>query len=421
MSKLLIPFIDNKSIDYRYFARESEKKYTTYRTGIYPNLDISKSEKCSKLSEYLLCYDEVHVNLPDFLLLVDVMGFDLVEEYVHQKAIQVYYDGGIKAGIFNFSEDDPLIMHYWLDRESDLDKIISDYSRILKHDFSTDTLKKIGIIASDSNKLDVNEDWIKRLNQEIQIDLKNSSLVKELKLINDGKIIDRDHDYNQIQYNRIAYLNYFLSIGKERGFNDISLPNEIQDLLDVKIGVYLNRQNDAVHNSFSQIISSEGIADIPKLICLGALNFEDILKIRNNKRSVDFRKWLSSNQFNSEIVDLYNNANLRGSILNTAKESNITKTFKFAVPSLIGLVPTVGAPISLLLGTSLYMGEMLNNNYKPKSFVNDHLSKVVENKMFELKMKNENGYFIKQFGSIERNQSCPCGSGLRYKKCHGKF
>lgn len=423
MSKLLIPFIDNKSIDYRYFARESEKKYTTYRTGIYPKLNFTKNEKCSKLSEYLLCYDEVHINLPDFLLLVDVMGIELVEEYVRQNAIHIYYDGGIKAGIFSFSEDDPLILHYWLDRETDLDKVVHEYSRILKYDFSSEILSSVGRLASDSRMVDVNGSWIERLNKEIQIDLKNENLINNLKLINDGKIVDRDHDYNQILFNRIAYMNYFLSVGKENGYTDISLPNEIHKLIDAKLGGYLKRPQNELNQSFSKITIAEGIADIPQLMNDGALNFEDILKIRNNKKSIDFRHWLSSNQLGetTDIVELYNQANLHGTILNRAREGNITKTFKFAVPNLIGLIPILGAPISTLINTSLYMGEMINNNYKPKTFINDHLGKIANEKMFELKMKNEKNYFIKQYGSIGRNDFCPCGSELKFKKCHGKY
>ena len=27
---------------------------------------------------------------------------------------------------------------------------------------------------------------------------------------------------------------------------------------------------------------------------------------------------------------------------------------------------------------------------------------------------------VKQFGKVGRNKPCPCGSGLKYKKCHGR-
>ena len=38
-----------------------------------------------------------------------------------------------------------------------------------------------------------------------------------------------------------------------------------------------------------------------------------------------------------------------------------------------------------------------------------------------LEKQGQARYMQKKFGKIGRNQPCPCGSGIKFKKCHGKF
>lgn len=38
-----------------------------------------------------------------------------------------------------------------------------------------------------------------------------------------------------------------------------------------------------------------------------------------------------------------------------------------------------------------------------------------------LKKQRESRQMRSHHGKIGRNQSCPCGSGLKFKKCHGRF
>lgn len=226
------------------------------------------------------------------------------------------------------------------------------------------------------------------LNEETIKDFNNKGITGILGLINDGKIINRDIDYNQFLYNRLAYLNLYLSIGNELKIKDVALP----------------------------------IVDISSLVSNSILSFNDIFEIRKNKKSIDFRMWIekpSSSSETRDIVEMYNQANSFGDILNVSREKNHMKTLKFAVPTIVGFIPLVGGYISNLIGTKMYISDMVNNNYKPRIFVESYLKELIDRRKIEYKIRSENDYFIKVYGKISRNYSCPCGSGKKYKKCHG--
>jgi uncharacterized protein YecA (UPF0149 family) len=52
-------------------------------------------------------------------------------------------------------------------------------------------------------------------------------------------------------------------------------------------------------------------------------------------------------------------------------------------------------------------------------FLDDVLKTTIDEKirLFDRKSKMEE--FVKRFGSIDRNESCPCQSGKKFKRCHG--
>lgn len=119
------------------------------------------------------------------------------------------------------------------------------------------------------------------------------------------------------------------------------------------------------------------------------------------------------------MVEMYNQANSIGDVLKVSRENNYIKTLKFAIPTVIGFIPFVGGYISNAIGTKMYISDMINNNYKPKIFVEKYLKKFTESKMLEYKIKSENDYLMKVHGKIYPNDRCPCGSGKKYKNCHG--
>ena len=401
---------------------DNSLKSTCFWSGIYPTIDSNNIKTCALFLEKLLCYDKAMITVDDYLFLARNLESDLLKALMDDRAIEIYNNYGIKAGMSSFTDEDPIILGFYQNKSFDSEKYLVEYQRIYNYKFSDVNLKSILNNLTKLKSIDVNEGWIKALNEEIIKDLNNRAIIENLGLINDGKIINRDRDYNQFLYNRLAYLNLYLSIGNELKIRDVALPVEIQTLLDAKIGAYIKSPNTNIHDGYTQIIEETGIMDMSLLVTNGVLSLYDIFEIRKDKKSIDFRIWLkkaSSSSETRDIVEMYNQANSLGDILNVSREKNYMKTLKFVVPTLVGFIPLVGGCISNLIGTKMYISDMVNSNYKPKIFVESYLKELIDHKMLEYKIRSENDYFIKVHGKISRNDSCPCGSGKKYKKCHG--
>lgn len=395
MSKALISFIDLTAINDKFYFRiatgHGTVKSTCFWTGIYPHLDISDKVKCSKLAEYLLCYDTCLITVDDYLFLVKTLGVDIVNSLINDNALEVYNNKGLKAGVFNLSEHDPLILNFLLNKSFDPEAYMFDYQKIYNTTYDVNTAVSITQVLSKVNIIGIDDVWIDNLNNEISNDLRNKEIIEKLGLINDGKIIDRDNDYNQIMYNRIAYLNLYLALGNKLKLNDITLPNEIQMLLNVKMGAYLKTQNNLINDSFTSIAEYSGVYSIPHLLETNVINFSDILKIRNNKKTIDFRRWLEQTVKQAplqDIIEQYNAAVLEGVVLKNPKENILLKTFKFAIPTSIGFIPFVGGALSSLISTSLFVKDVITDNYKPNIFIEKYLKKEIDNKMKKHKIRS---------------------------------
>lgn len=426
MSTVLMPFIDHSTINHKIYIRtdltDNSFKSTCFWTGIYPTIDSNNIKTCALFFEKLLCFDKAMITLDDYLFLTRFLGSDLLKALMDDGAIEIYNNYGIKVGMSSFTDEDPITLSFYSNKSFDSEKYLAEYQRINNYEFSDINLRSILNNLTMLKGIDVNEEWIKALTEETFKDFNNKVITGNLGLINEGKIINRDRDYNQFLYNRLAYLNLYLSIGNELKIKDVALPVEIQTLLDVKIGAYIKSPNTNIHDGYTKIIENSGIVDISSLVTNNILSFNDIFEIRKSNKSIDFRIWLEKTSSSSEtrdIVEMYNQANTFGDILNVSREKNYVKSLKFAVPTLVGFIPLVGGYISNLIGTKMYISDMVNNNYKPRIFVESYFKELIDRKMLEYKRLSENDYLIKAHGKISRNDSCPCGSGKKYKKCHG--
>jgi len=403
---------------------------TCYWSGIYPEFPINKLDICAQFADKLLCYDTCIITYEDYLFLVGVLGFKTVHTLYYEGAIEIYNNKGVKASITNVAENDPFILNFSFNNTMDPEKVIAEYQRIYNTEFNSEFNSQMIKILGDAKQVDFGDAFIRTLNEETTSDLNNPKITQKLGLLNGGKITDKDHDFNQFLYNRIAYLNLYMSLGNALSLNNIMLPAVIQDLLDVKLGAYSIYNNHEQYTAFTSITEYAGIEDTSKLISNGILNFSDIIKIRNNKHSAEFRSWLekicrsgfSSSSEVNDYVQLYNTAVKEGVKLKDTKESIILKSLKFAVPTAIGCIPTpITAGASLLMNTSLFIKDIVKKNFKPNIFIDDFLKEEISNKMNESKLRTENANFIKLYGKISPNEKCPCGSNKKYKKCHGIF
>ena len=435
MSKAFVPIVYHNNINHKYYFRAPDLNdnfaSTCFWSGIYPSITNEKEVAYTEISDKLLCYDTCYVSINDYLYLVKMIGINTVNSLVSEGAIKIIDDKEIKIAVFDIKPNGSRLISFDSNHNLDLEKNVREYYRIQGININDNEYPKIIKNILSAKKIENHTSMISSLNEEISNDLLNPNIIDNLGLINNGVIVDRDNDYNQFLYNRIAYLNLYLYIINNLEINNLILPPEIQILFNVKTGAYINSNYQKELEVFSNICEVNNIANIPKAIQEKALDFNDILRIRTNKHAVEFRKWLevictkgsSSNLETQDLSKLYNEACNNKGKFEIIWEKKYIKTLKFAIPALLSLLPdpvtaTIGGTTA---GAAIFVTDtILAKKYRPNMFIDEYLKEYVDDKLTTMKREQENKYFIQQIGNIQRNELCPCGSGLKHKKCHGR-
>ncbi|MEN6462666.1 MAG: SEC-C domain-containing protein [Syntrophomonas sp.] len=430
MSKAFVPIVLHDNINHKYYIKavdENGKNISTcYWSGIYPRVLIEKSIAYTELSDKLLCYDTCYINVNDYLYLVGVLGIGIVNTLISEDALKIIDDQDIRIAIFDINQDGVRSISFDSNHNHDLEVRVAEYYRI--HGFQIEKTEFPKIIKNilPSAKLDNSKEMIADLNREINKDLSNLNIISNLGLINNGLITDRDNDYNQYIYNRVAYLNLFLYMINSLGLENIILPPEIQSLLDIKTGAYINSNFKKEFDAFTKICQINGVANIPKALSDKAIDFNDILRIRADKHAIRYREWLEevcknkqslTDKDGQDIAQLYNVACTNNSKFEVIWNNDYAKVLKFVIPIGVGCIePLTGVGLKAAVFS---VDTILSKRFRPNMFVDEFLKKYIDKQLLIMKRDQENNYFIKHLGKISKNDLCPCGSGRKYKKCHG--
>lgn len=177
MSTVLIPFIDHNSINHKFYLRadlgDNTYKSTCFWSGIYPTTGSDEIEICASFLEKLLCYDKAVITVDDYLFLARNLENDLLKALINDDAIEIFNNYGIKAGMSSFTDEDPITLSFHFNKSFDCEQYLKDYQRIYNCKFSDINLKSILNNLTSLNNIDVDDNWIKELNEETINDFGN--------------------------------------------------------------------------------------------------------------------------------------------------------------------------------------------------------------------------------------------------------
>lgn len=264
----------------------------------------------------------------------------------------------------------------------------------------------------DEKKEVIEQEKIKQLTlKETLHDLKNEPFVTANEILRKNKW--GQTEYHQLNILRLHELNTVVVTAGLLGANALKIDGEISVLMGKKCAsVFADKLKDGV-NAIQSILHKKGFLDLGELFYNQVIDLEDILKLRNSLQGKLFRYWAMN--------DEYDEAQMQMDIMNsvhTVLGSKLSGAIRFVACSALGLVSSIpGIAASAI--DSFILNKILNG-WHPNFFLDDKVKERIDKCIQEKEDDAKKALLLERFKGVGRNEPCPCGSGKKFKQCHGK-
>ena len=220
-------------------------------------------------------------------------------------------------------------------------------------------------------------------------------------------------EFNQMNILRLHELNTIAVTAGLLGADALKTDGKISELMNRKcVSVLCDKYKDGV-TSIQSVLHKKGFPDLGELFYNHVIDLEDILKLRNSLQGKLFRYWA--------MKDAYDEAEMQKDIMNsvhTVLGSKISGAIRFAACSAIGVFNTVSG-IAASATDSFILNRILQG-WHPNFFLDDKVKERID-ECINVKEKEAQKVLLRErFKGVGRNDPCPCGSGKKFKRCHGK-
>ena len=264
----------------------------------------------------------------------------------------------------------------------------------------------------DEKKEVIEQEKIKQLTlKETLHDLKNEPFVTANEILRKNKW--GQTEYHQLNILRLHELNTVVVTAGLLGANALKTDGEISVLMGKKCAsVFDDNLKDGV-TAIQSILHKKGFLDLGELFYNQVIDLEDILKLRNSLQGKLFRYWAMN--------DEYDEAQMQMDIMNsvhTVLGAKLSGAIRFVACSALGLVSSIpGIAASAI--DSFILNKILNG-WHPNFFLDDKVKERIDKCIQEKEDDAKKALLLERFKGVGRNEPCPCGSGKKFKQCHGK-
>jgi hypothetical protein len=248
-------------------------------------------------------------------------------------------------------------------------------------------------------------------NKETYNDLKNEPFVTENSILRKNNL--GLTEFHQLNILRLHELNTVAITAGLLGADAIKTDGKISDLMKQKFAsAFSQKLKDGVE-SIQSVLRKKGFPDLGELFYSNIIDLDDILKLRDSLQGKIFRFWA--------MHDDYNETQMQMDIMNsvhTVLGSKISGVIRFVTCNAIGLFSPV-----LGVGASAFDSFILNKvvqGWHPNFFLDDKMKERIDKCIKEKEKEEKEALLRQRFKGIGRNNPCPCGSGKKFKNCHGK-
>ncbi|MBM4928303.1 SEC-C domain-containing protein [Vibrio parahaemolyticus] len=383
---------------------EENSDSVDFLMGYFSDKELEEQNKrvLSSFFNSLITHEEIYLTLPTLQLVLDNIGFTDLLKLLQNKAIKTCFGLG----------DNVVMLDGGQGRLSTIYRASSDINRFentlatkgMAKDRDFNTLIQYTENSSVNLDKEVNELGVK----EVVSDLSSSKIRTDLMLCSESINEIRQVDF--LRTLRLADVAQSLVVQSKLNISSMAQDGYSSTYIRSKLGTLSSLVGDDPTKVFASILEQKGIPDIYPLYRKGIISIDDILRLRNNFNGGLFRKWFASEDYDEKEVIK--------TLLNKSSDSQLSKFIRFLYPNVFGLISPIAGAASAAFDS--YIVNRILEGWNPSLFLDDVLKSNIDNKirLFDERKKREE--FIARFGSVGRNDMCPCQSGKKYKKCHGR-
>ena len=199
----------------------------------------------------------------------------------------------------------------------------------------------------------------------------------------------------------------------EQVLNNIKMDAAINELMLRKTASAFSKDVHVGTDALIRIEQQKGFPDLGELFIKGIVKLDDILKLRNDFQGKIFRYWAQRTNYEEQLM--------RQEIMNSVHNilgSKCMNPIRFIGTNLIGLLGFI--PGLAASAFDSFILDKISKGWHPNFFLDDKLKKMIDDCIAEEHRRNQRKKLNEAFKDVGRNDPCPCGSGKKYKKCHGK-
>lgn len=214
----------------------------------------------------------------------------------------------------------------------------------------------------------------------------------------------------------VYFINKTLNIKIED--NDEKFQENISNIFDSKsfVNFIFNILNKILFNKLSTI-PEEDQNFIKKAILLNSLDNawkEHLLNIDNLENNIAFQAYSGKDPL---VIYKFESYKLFENMLKQIRENSVKLLFLLQISK---------APTNLIKEDVYVPSDLNHKEVSPFSITNDNniripTSNLAENNILVDRIKTSDKKNINPYKNVGRNDPCPCGSGKKFKNCHGRY
>lgn len=400
------------------FDDDSVEFVTGYDIADKIDKRVIKNQIANDLILGILSYDEVLIGGSNIWYVIQILGVEVTMHLLRERIIRIINDTCLNAVVMR--ENDEWTVDFTSNpmggNEMSSPKTAEfdfDGWEYIEYDFSRHNLKghkaeTLLILIEDGAKKIENKKIMAIATNETKKDIKSQQYFDQYKVEN-GKVYVRSTFERLI---RLQELNKTCAIASVLNADSIRCDAEIGKLLSQKSYILSKQFKDGV-SSLNQVLYEKQFPEFGSLFINGTISLEQILKLRDNFNGKLFRYWMNYNG--------YEESDMRADIMNSANNvlgKSISQVLRLVSCNLLGcfgFVPGVAAS-----AFDSYILNKMASGWHPNFFLDDKVKTTIDESIRRHEGFEKREKYSKIFYGVNRNDLCPCGSGLKFKKCHGK-